>query len=366
MTVTAPSSTGTARVQIIGRVATVGVSGTVLVDLTAFNSGIGTNEIQTAAVTNTKLAGLARGYIKRGSAAGVVEDYDANDTGKILVGDGTDLNSVAVTGDVTLTAAGAITVNAGALKSTVDNARYTQINFKTGAVCTKSTGAVCAGGNGDTENLMFSGERSHLLEEHFKAASTTLMPQLAAGGLEISLQQLDNVGSEFTQGLTSRSRAYYTVGTDAFYFKATATLTDVSGSDPFCVGLRTPKAYQAVASVADVYNNYSAASDEVVAVCVGVAGGGSPIALHTYTKVGAAAVTNTTLAATWADTATHTIELDVSAAGAVTYKIDGAADGNAVAFSGTGAVKYIPFIIQVHSTDLADSVLLSLWETGLQ
>jgi len=59
---------------------------------------------------NAPGARLARGYIFRGNSSGVAEVYDANGNGQILVGDGTDLASVSVSGDVALTSAGAATV----------------------------------------------------------------------------------------------------------------------------------------------------------------------------------------------------------------------------------------------------------------
>jgi len=51
------------------------------------------------------LSDYARGFIIRGGAADW-EAYDANDDGQILVGDGADIASVPVTGDVSLTNAG--------------------------------------------------------------------------------------------------------------------------------------------------------------------------------------------------------------------------------------------------------------------
>lgn len=57
------------------------------------------------------LGDYARGFIIRGGAADW-EAYDANDNAQILVGDGTDINSVAVSGDVTLDNAGATVVTA--------------------------------------------------------------------------------------------------------------------------------------------------------------------------------------------------------------------------------------------------------------
>lgn len=58
---------------------------------------------------------LARGNIIVGNASGVGTALDANDSGKILVGDGTDLASVAVSGDATLASTGALTIAAGAV-----------------------------------------------------------------------------------------------------------------------------------------------------------------------------------------------------------------------------------------------------------
>lgn len=56
---------------------------------------------------------LTRGSILTGQGTGnLAAALDAKTAGKMLVGNGTDINSVAVTGDVTLTAAGLIELNA--------------------------------------------------------------------------------------------------------------------------------------------------------------------------------------------------------------------------------------------------------------
>lgn len=57
------------------------------------------------------LPASVRGYILRGGVADW-EAYDANDNGKILVGDGVDINSVSLTGDGTLSGGGALKVTA--------------------------------------------------------------------------------------------------------------------------------------------------------------------------------------------------------------------------------------------------------------
>jgi len=72
-------------------------------------------EIADDAVTNAKLANITRGSIKVGGALDAPTDLDAKTDGQILVGDGTDINSVAVSGDVTLANNGAVTIAADAV-----------------------------------------------------------------------------------------------------------------------------------------------------------------------------------------------------------------------------------------------------------
>ena len=64
------------------------------------------------AVTTAKMADLAQGSILVGGASDRPTALDAKTTTQILVGDGTDLKSVAVSGDATMTNAGVVAVNA--------------------------------------------------------------------------------------------------------------------------------------------------------------------------------------------------------------------------------------------------------------
>ena len=70
-----------------------------------------------AGVDFSKLAGLTRGYILRGNSSGVVAAYDSNDSAKILMGDGTDLTSVTISGDVTSTNAGVFAIGSSKVTS---------------------------------------------------------------------------------------------------------------------------------------------------------------------------------------------------------------------------------------------------------
>jgi hypothetical protein len=64
-------------------------------------------------VDNDALANIAQGSVKVGGASNAPTDLDASTDAQILVGDGTDINSVAMSGDITIDNAGATTIGAG-------------------------------------------------------------------------------------------------------------------------------------------------------------------------------------------------------------------------------------------------------------
>jgi hypothetical protein len=72
-------------------------------------------------VENSMLANIARGSVKVGGGSNAPTDLDAKGDGKILVGDGTDIASVAVSGDVTLANDGAVTIAANAVEGSMLN-----------------------------------------------------------------------------------------------------------------------------------------------------------------------------------------------------------------------------------------------------
>ena len=73
------------------------------------------------AVNNNKLANIARGSIKVGGTSNAPTDLDAKGDGKILVGDGTDIASVSVSGDISLANNGAVTIANDAVEGTMLN-----------------------------------------------------------------------------------------------------------------------------------------------------------------------------------------------------------------------------------------------------
>ena len=88
-------------------------------DVTMANDGRVT--IANDVVNNNKLANMTRGTVKVGGGSNAPTDLDAKTSGQILVGDGTDVASVAVSGDISLGSNGAVTIGA----NTVDGSKLT-------------------------------------------------------------------------------------------------------------------------------------------------------------------------------------------------------------------------------------------------
>lgn len=76
-------------------------------------------DIPDDSITNAKLTNMTRGTIKVGGASDAPTDLDAKTDTQILVGDGTDISSVAVSGDVTLANTGAVTIAADSVENTM-------------------------------------------------------------------------------------------------------------------------------------------------------------------------------------------------------------------------------------------------------
>ena len=80
-------------------------------------------------VTNDKLADMTRGTVKVGGTSNAPTDLDAKTSGQILVGDGTDVVSVAVSGDLSLASTGAATIPAGTVTPLKSSAGVNQRQF---------------------------------------------------------------------------------------------------------------------------------------------------------------------------------------------------------------------------------------------
>lgn len=228
----------------------------------------------------------------------------------------------------------------------------TYVKFNSNAI----NGTVAGGASAGTALAVDLSTVNGVTFERFNMATQTILgPNMisttAAAGLNISQDLTNNDGVEWTQGITAASKHAYTVGTSgAFYLKVKLDVNDVSGTDRLAVGFRKAEAYQA-----DM-DDY----DELV--CLDVNSG--DIVIATILNGGATTYTDTT--DNWADNAAKTLEIYVSAAGVVTYLIDGASPTTTAAFTFDSGEVVIPFLQLRHDTDVAEQTCLVEWDCGLQ
>jgi len=301
-------------------------------------------------VTLGMMADLTRGSIISGqTSSNRPTALVAKNSGQILIGNGTDLTSAAVTGDVTISATGVTAIGAGKVtqKMLKDSTYETfQVNPIT---CLSGNAGGATSGTDTHVNLMTTG--ANIFEYSLIGTQTIVAPVLAADGLLCSLDLTAAEGVEYTQGITARSKSAFKIGTDgAFYFKVGLKVADVSGVAECAVGFRKEAAYD------DAIDDYT---DMAV---LNLQGGN--IKIETILNNDTTTATDTT--DTWADEAEHTLEVYVSADGVVTYKIDGDAPTKTAAFTFDTTDTVVPFLHIKHDTTSPGAIHLQLWECGLQ
>ena len=226
--------------------------------------------------------------------------------------------------------------------------KYVFDDFRDDVVAVKRLGAGAATGTAGDRNIMMT--RAALYEYHIKGTQTILGPVKTAVGLDISLDQTDNDGVEYTHGILARGQTAYTLGTDgAVTFRVKMKIADVSGTDDLLVGFRKAEAYQA--SVDDY--------DEMAALNVIL----GDIKIETILNNAATTTTDTTN--DWADAATKTLTVKIAAARTVTYQIDGAAPLVTAAFTFDSGEVVVPFLFFLQATTSPGIVELIEWECGL-
>lgn len=218
--------------------------------------------------------------------------------------------------------------------------------FDTNPVTAAVAGGI-ASGVAQTPNIMLFPETA--LEYAPIGTQTILAPVVTATGLDIGMDQTNNDGVEITQGILAHARRAFTIGTSAaFFVRLKFKIEDVSGSDQVGVGFRKTQAYAAaIATYTDKAFIGSVSGD---------------IKLNTLLNNAGGVVTDTTN--DWADGETHTLQVNVSAAGVVTYLIDGVAPTVTAAFTFDNADVVVPFIWFIHDSDVAGVVELIEYESG--
>jgi hypothetical protein len=209
--------------------------------------------------------------------------------------------------------------------------------------------AAPTGTDGD-ENIMVMPEGT--LEYHMLGTQTLLAPLLVATGLDVGLDQANDEGIEVCGGILASNKLTFIIGTDpAFYAKMQFSIADVTGTDDCAFGFRKAEPYQAAL---DDYDEMAA-----VNVISGV------INLETILNAGTTTTTDTTLA-DWADGETHELEVRVSAAGVVTYKVDNLTPTVVAAFTFDDGEVVVPFFYMINTGDFAGAVVLQHFECGPQ
>ena len=205
------SSAASIALDLDGSTLTVGASGVKISD-----GGVDTDQLANDAVTNTKLANITRGSVKVGGASNAPTDLDAKTDGQILVGDGTDINSVAVSGDVTLANDGAVTI----ANDAVNNNKLANIargSVKVGGsgnaptdLDAKTDGQILVGDGTDINSVAISGDISLANNGAVTIASNAvegsmLNSNVAGNGLDYTSNELRVDVSDFmTNGANNR------------------------------------------------------------------------------------------------------------------------------------------------------------------
>lgn len=223
------------------------------------------------------------------------------------------------------------------------------IDFKSQPLVLQEDATVSSGV--DTEIMVMAlGGGAPIMEYININTQTLLAPNITATGLDIALDLTDTDGAEYGFGILNGSPGHFTVGTDlAFYMRAKITITDVSGTDDFAIGWRKVEAYQAAVDDYDEMAAFNIISGDI----------------YTETIINGASTVSTDTTNNWADLATKTIQVNVSAAGVVTYTIDGLTPTTTVAYTFDDAEEVVPFIYFIHDANLAETTILQTLEVGL-
>ena len=227
-----------------------------------------------------------------------------------------------------------------------------KITFASQPVAVQEDGTVASGVDTETNVMICDGG---LIFEYYNIGTQTiLVPNIATLGLDIARDLTDNEGTEFSQGITAASRQAYTIGTDGpFHLKVTVNAVDVAGVDPLVVGFRKLEAYN---STFTSYTDFAS---------IGIVGANNPAKLQLVTNLNTGGAVTTDTTDTVADTVNVILEVIVSAAGVVTYTIDGDAPSTTAAFTFDSTDVVVPFISFTHATTTPGAVYAIDYECEL-
>jgi hypothetical protein len=202
-----------------------------------------------------------------------------------------------------------------------------------------NTGVAPTGATGDV-NIVLCQEGVDMEEFVIGAGQTILAPRMDANGLLVSGDLTVAEGYEYNFGAArTNSRHAFTIGTSpAFFFELRFRINDMDGADPYMFGFRKSEANNATW---ESYTDYAA---------IGMNATTSATQIVTITELNAGGTTITNTTDNWGgDGTVNTLQVLVSAAGVVTYTINGAAPSVPAAFTFDAADVVVPFIRVEHS-----------------
>ena len=150
-----------------------------------------TGNITNEAITKDKLEDLTRGYLWTGGASDRPVELDVKTSGKMLIGDGTDLVSVTMVGDVGLAADGTTTIQTDAITTTnITDANVTLAKLE----ALTATYVVVGNSSNRPTAVVFSGDAD---------LSSTGVLTIKAGAVEASQISDDLSPDNFTSTLST-------------------------------------------------------------------------------------------------------------------------------------------------------------------
>lgn len=217
----------------------------------------------------------------------------------------------------------------------------------------------------DNQTDCFWTEKGHYFELYQEGdATTSILHNKNATGWQIF--DLDTSGDsvQYTQGvLATSTRDKFTVGVagdlgDAFYMKVKFDIPTVAEYLVAGIGFRKLAAYADIPDAAAMITAY-----EDVALISADAG-----AITTHTRLADGVGTSTDTTDAWANTNQKTLEVYVSSAGVVTYKIDGSDPTvNTNTLTLTNNAVMVPMMVFTAGGDTGGSMIeLISYECGLQ
>ena len=239
-----------------------------------------------------------------------------------------------------------------AIRRSAWDQKYFADTFQTQPITAKVAGGAATGTAGDN-NVLFT--RFNAFEWWVIGTQTILAPSLDAFGLNLVQDATAGDGLELDMGITAQCPAAFIIGTDAaFFMRCEFKVQDASGTNPLIMGFRKIAAFDATLA------NYTDFAT------IGIVGTSDPNLIKIQTQLATGGVVATDTTQTWADGAVHSLTVNVSAAGVVTYKVDDAAPTVTAAYTFANAATVIPFIRFTNAADVTTQAAIDSFQVGYQ